>query len=110
MERKISEVRKNWEQKLENLGFGYHSLDGLYWDESHYYEFSLEEVNRLENATAELWQMCLAAVDYVIEKNLWFRFNIPEFFRNYILQVGKKIILQFMEDSIWDLMVIKLNY
>lgn len=85
MERKISEVRKNWEQKLENLGFGYHSLDGLYWDESHFYEFSLEEVNRLENATAELWQMCLAAVDYVIEKNLWFRFNIPEFFRNYIV-------------------------
>lgn len=85
MERKISEVRKNWKQKLENLGFGYHSLDGLYWDESHYYEFFLEEVNRLENATAELWQMCLAAVDYVIEKNLWFRFNIPEFFRNYIV-------------------------
>lgn len=85
MERKVSEVRKNWEQKLENLGFGYHSLDGLYWDESHYYEFSLEEVNRLENATAELWQMCLVAVDYVIEKNLWFRFNIPEFFRNYII-------------------------
>lgn len=85
MERKISEVRKNWEQKLENLGFGYHSFDGLYWDESHYYEFSLEEVNRLENATAELWQMCLVAVDYVIEKNLWFRFNIPEFFRNYIV-------------------------
>ncbi|VXC37119.1 glutathionylspermidine synthase family protein [Chryseobacterium sp. 8AT] len=40
MKRIQSQFRKNWEHKLENLGFGYHSLEGLYWDESHYYEFS----------------------------------------------------------------------
>jgi len=85
MERITSGFRKNWEHKLENLGFGYHSLEGLYWDESHYYQFSSEEINTIENATAELWQMCLEAVDYVIEKNLWYRFNIPEWFKNYII-------------------------
>ena len=85
MERIATDVRKNWEAKLENLGFGYHSLDGLYWDESHYYEFSLEEINNIEKASAELWQMCLEAIDYVISKNLWFRFNIPESFRKYII-------------------------
>lgn len=85
MERITSGFRKNWEHKLENLGFGYHSLDGLYWDESHYYQFSSEEINTIENATAELWQMCLEAVDYIIEKNLWFRFNIPYFFKEYII-------------------------
>lgn len=85
MERIATDVRKNWEAKLENLGFGYHSLDGLYWDESHYYEFSLEEINKIETASAELWQMCLEAIDYVISKNLWFRFNIPESFRKYII-------------------------
>lgn len=78
-------IRKDWEHKLESLGFGYHSLEGLYWDESHHYEFSLEEINTIEKATSELWQMCLEAVDYVISKNLWYRFNIPESFRNYII-------------------------
>ncbi|WP_426275285.1 glutathionylspermidine synthase family protein [Chryseobacterium sp. S-02] len=85
MERITSGFRKNWEHKLENLGFGYHSLEGLYWDESHYYQFSSEEINKIENATAELWQMCLEAVDYIIEKNLWHRFNIPDWFKSYIV-------------------------
>ncbi len=85
MERITSGFRKNWEHKLENLGFGYHSLEGLYWDESHYYQFSSEEINTIENATAELWQMCLEAVDYIIEKNLWYRFNIPDWFKDYII-------------------------
>lgn len=85
MERITSAFRKNWEHKLENLGFGYHSLEGLYWDESHYYQFSSEEINKIENATAELWQMCLEAVDYIIEKNLWHWFNIPDWFKDYII-------------------------
>ncbi|MBD8082952.1 glutathionylspermidine synthase family protein [Chryseobacterium caseinilyticum] len=85
MKRIASPFRKNWEHKLENLGFGYHSMEDLYWDESHYYEFSMDEINAIERATAELWQMCLEAVDYVIDKNLWDRFNIPEYFRKYIV-------------------------
>ena len=85
MKRLPSVIRKDWEHKLESLGFGYHSLEGLYWDESHHYEFSLEEINTIEKATSELWQMCLEAVDYVISKNLWHRFHIPESFRNYIM-------------------------
>ncbi|WP_294317811.1 glutathionylspermidine synthase family protein [uncultured Chryseobacterium sp.] len=85
MKRTASPFRKNWEEKLEALGFGYHSLEGLYWDESHYYELSIQEIDTIEKATAELWQMCLEAVDYIIEKNLWHRFSIPEWFRNYIV-------------------------
>ncbi|GAB0154947.1 glutathionylspermidine synthase family protein [Chryseobacterium sp. Alg-005] len=85
MKRIQSIIRKDWEHKLEALGFGYHSLEGLYWDESHYYEFSLQEIDTIEKATSELWQMCLEAVDYVISKNLWHQFNIPESFRNYII-------------------------
>ncbi len=45
----------------------------------------MEEINKIENATAELWQMCLQGVDYIIEKNLWDKFIIPESFRNYII-------------------------
>lgn len=85
MRRIASQFRKNWQDKLENLGFGYHSLEGLYWDESHYYELSIQEIDTIEKATSELWQMCLEAVDYIIEKNLWDRFNIPDWFRSYIV-------------------------
>ena len=85
MKRISTNPRENWEQKMESLGFGYHSLDGLYWDESAYYQFTMPEINLIETATAELWQMCLEAVDYVIEKKLWHRFHIPDYFRNYIV-------------------------
>jgi glutathionylspermidine synthase len=82
MERITSGFRKNWEHKLENLGFGYHSLEGLYWDESHYYQFSSEEINTIENATAELWQMCLEAVDYIIEKTFGSALTFRTFLRS----------------------------
>ncbi len=85
MERIQTEIRKDWEKKLEDLGFGYHSLEGLYWDESHYYRFTGSEIDVIERATAELWQMCLEAVDHIIAENLWERFNIPQHFRDYIV-------------------------
>lgn len=85
MRRVRTEPRPDFEKKLETLGFGYHSLDGIYWDESAYYEFSLGEINQIESATAELWQMCLEAVDHIIAHKLWHRFHIPEHFRDYVM-------------------------
>lgn len=76
--------RQNWQQKLEELGFGFHSLEDAYWDESAYYEFSRIETDNLEKATAELWEMYLEAVEHVISKNLFFKFQIPEWFRKPI--------------------------
>ena len=86
MDRIVTTPRNNWERKLEELGFGYHSLEELYWDESAYYSFTSSEIHLIETATAELWQMCLDAVEYVIKNKLWFRFHIPEYFRKFIEQ------------------------
>lgn len=86
MKRTITPPRDNWQQKLETLGFGYHSIDEVYWDETTYYEFTSSEINLLENATGELWQMYLDAVEHVISKNLFFKFHIPEWFRNSIIE------------------------
>ncbi len=86
MKRIATAPRENLTEKLESLGFGYHSLEGLYWDESAYYEFSLHEINKLETATAELWQMYLEAVEHVISKGLFFKFHIPEWFRPAIIK------------------------
>ena len=86
MRRILTTPRHHWQERLESLGFGYHSIDEVYWDETAYYEFDLQEINQLEKATAELWQMYLVAVEHVITKNLFFKFHIPEWFRNSIIE------------------------
>ena len=59
MQRKKLTPRPDWQAKVEDLGFGFHTMDGTYWDESAYYEFSMSEIDTIEKATNELWQMCL---------------------------------------------------
>jgi glutathionylspermidine synthase len=49
-----------------------------FWDESVYYRFSLVEIEQIERATAELWEMSLNAVQHVIDKKLYHKFHIPE--------------------------------
>ena len=84
MERININPRNNWQSAVEKLGFGFHSSDVPYWDESAYYRFSLPEVESIEKATAELWEMCLAAAQHVIDKKLYAQFSIPESFIPYI--------------------------
>ena len=90
MKRILTSPRENWQEKLEKLGFGYHSVDDVYWDESAYYEFDPNEISHLEKASAELWQMYLTAVEHVISKNLFYKFHIPEWFRNTIKESWEK--------------------
>jgi len=81
MKRNVIQTRPNWQQKVEKLGFNYHTLDGAtYWDESVYYEFNYKQINTLEQTTNELYRLCLKAVDYVIKENLFDWFFIPEEF------------------------------
>ena len=78
MERIKITPRNNWQKEVEKLGFGFHSTNIPYWDESVYYRFSISEIDQIERATAELWDMCLAAVQYVIDQKLYAKFHIPE--------------------------------
>lgn len=78
MQRKKITPRPDWQAKVEDLGFGYHTMDGTYWDESAYYEFSMSEIDTIEQATNELWQMCLEAVEYVTTKKKYDLFHIPQ--------------------------------
>ena len=72
--------RPDWPKKMEDLGFGFHSIDGIYWDERNCYRFTSAEVDTLEDATAELHQMCIAAAGYIIDKGAYQRFAIPDQF------------------------------
>jgi glutathionylspermidine synthase len=76
MKRIKTEPREDLEKKLEDLSFEFHSLDNKYWDESAYYEFSMDQVNQLEKATNDLYEMCLAAVQHVIDNDLWDQLKI----------------------------------
>jgi glutathionylspermidine synthase len=82
--------RQNWQQAVEKLGFGFHSTNVPYWDESAYYQFSPEEIDLIENASLQLWEMCLNAVQFVIEQKQYSQFHIPEWFIPRIEQSWKE--------------------
>lgn len=85
MRRIVSPPRINWQQEVEQIGFSYHSIDGdTYWDEAGWYEFSLPEIERLEAATNTLQEMCLEAVQRVIDEDRFVEFKIPKAFRDWI--------------------------
>ena len=84
MKRHTLAPRPDWAEKVEALGFGFHTLDGTYWDESAYYSFSETDINTIETATNELWQMCLEAAEYVIEKKKYDLFHIPKWIQPHI--------------------------
>ncbi len=78
-------TRLEWHKKVENLGFNYHTIGNVYWDESAYYSFSLKQIDTLEQATATLWQLYLEATEYVINKNKFNLFHIPPQFHKHII-------------------------
>ncbi len=76
-----SKERKNWRDQAREFGFGFHTLYGEpYWDETAYYQFTLEQVEKgIEDPTEEIHQMCLEVVDKVVRDEYWLRkFQIPE--------------------------------
>ncbi|MGX1883301.1 glutathionylspermidine synthase family protein [Streptomyces sp. NPDC055287] len=73
MKRHTIEPRPGWQQTVEEQGLIYPLTrfpDGSlrpYWDESAYYEFSLPEVEAMEEVVEELHTMCLAAAAHIVE-------------------------------------------
>jgi glutathionylspermidine synthase len=84
MKRNITTPRNNWQAKVEELGFGFHSTDMPYWNETAYYSFKMHEIDEIEKATAELNEMCLAAVQHVIDYKKYHLFGIPQWVVPYL--------------------------
>lgn len=73
--------RKHWKALAKEYGFGFHSVyENPYWDESAYYQFTLDQIEKdIEDPTEEIHQMCLQVVDKVVGDDYWLRkFQIPE--------------------------------
>jgi glutathionylspermidine synthase len=85
MQRIAATPRTNWQKTVEGQGFFFHTPEGQpYWDESAFYHFSKHEIDVLERATTALDQMCLKAVQHVIDENLFERFQIAPPFVDYV--------------------------
>ena len=84
-------MRKDWQTKVEEIGFHFYEIDGqTYWDESVYYEFTAEEVDCLEEATETLYGMCLELVDHCVRNDLYRVLAIPEPYWEYVKASWRK--------------------
>ena len=68
MERVRLTPRSDWRGIVERQGLAWHTTeDGrAYWDESAYWRFSVDEVDRIEAATDMLYGMCLQAIEKIV--------------------------------------------
>ena len=81
MQRITCPERDDWKETAETVGFAFHTIDGeRYWDESAYYAFSLDEIEKqIEAPTGEIDAMCRDLVARAIDDERYLRLlKIPE--------------------------------
>jgi glutathionylspermidine synthase len=86
MKRESLIPRADWPEKMEAVGFGFHSIDGIYWDERACYAITAGEVDMLESVTNELHQMCIEAAQFVIDRERFQLFAIPDTFISHVVE------------------------
>ena len=78
MERIVFTPRPDWQEQVERHGLHYHTIDGApYWDESAAYCFSGSEIDTLETASNELYDLTLQVAQHIIDQGLFSRLSIP---------------------------------
>lgn len=84
MRRVTTAPRENWQRKVEEIGFDWHTNQDQpgqptpYWDETAHWVLTAAEVDLLEEATDELQAMCLEAIDRIITEKLYRLIGYPD--------------------------------
>ena len=87
MRREAVPPRPDWQKRVEKYGLHFHTLDGEpYWDETACYVFSRYEIDQIEKATYALFDMCLKAVEHVIENRMFGLFLVPPEFEALVVR------------------------
>lgn len=89
MLRCTTDERIDWKAAANEFGFKFHTMYGEpYWDESAYYQFTLQQIeNDIEDPTEEIHQMCLEVVNRVVgDDELMKRFQIPQAHWDFVRQ------------------------
>ncbi len=106
MERVAINERPDWREKATEYGFNFHTMHGEpYWSEEAYYRLTLAQVEKLEEVTAELHQMCLQVAERVVASDaLMDRFRIPKHVREFVRQSwnSRQPSLYSRLDLAWD--------
>lgn len=90
MRREQRQPRVNWRQRCDDAGFAFHSMGGTYWDEAACYSFTSVEIDRMEQVTSEMHQLCLKAAGEVVRSKRFAEFAIPEPFHELVAQSWKQ--------------------
>ena len=74
--------RHDWKEHAESLGFKFHTMYGEpYWNEGVYYEFTMDQIDVIEEATNHLHIMALAAAETILNsEDLLKRLSVPEMY------------------------------
>ena len=71
MFRKNFKKRSNYKERLDQIGFQYHSVlssdNAPYWTEGVAYEFTLKHIEEIESVSECLHEMCMETVRHIIE-------------------------------------------
>lgn len=82
MERLQITPRTNWEEKLLKQGFVYYKD---YYTDDVCYQFTKQEIENLENATNEIFELCIKGLEFVLNSEEQLnRFKIPKKFHDVI--------------------------
>ncbi|MFD1715071.1 glutathionylspermidine synthase family protein [Amnibacterium flavum] len=88
MRRVDSVPRPDWRARLDEVGFSFYDMESEggrpYWNESAAYAFRLEEIERIEAATKELFDRCMDAVEHIVRKRRYAEFGIPTPFHDLV--------------------------
>jgi glutathionylspermidine synthase len=84
MQRERVAPRPDWRARCEAVGFHYHTIDGVYWDESACYRFTAAEIDSLEAATDSLHRLCLQACEAIVAKRRFAELAIPAAFHELV--------------------------
>lgn len=76
MKRIAVQPRPDWQERLDKIGFYYHSIDGDYWQENACYVFNLAQIETIEDATQQLHDMYLQACANIIQQGDYARLGI----------------------------------
>lgn len=92
MQRVRTLPRHNWKDIAESNGFHFHHVNGdLYWDESSYYSFSLQEIeNKLEDPAQEIHNLCIDLVsEACADSEILDKLRIPSKYWDFIANSWK---------------------
>jgi len=76
MKRILTQERSDKLKRLKDILFEFHTMGDTYWDESAFYQFNMRQIEEIEKASNDLFDMCLVAVQHVIDKNLFDKLQI----------------------------------